>query len=124
MKIMYSYQSGEGAAHQTPCPSFWINLKLLTVLLAPHCRKIYTPTKLDNSKIYKATELQSGILINNGEGNFKFNPLPKIAQIAPSFGIDLSDFDGDGNLDIYMVQNFYGPEPETGHMAGRPEPTP
>ena len=81
-------------------------------------QEIYTPTKLDNSKIYKATELQSGILINNGEGNFKFNPLPKIAQIAPGFGIDLSDFDGDGNLDIYMVQNFYGPEPETGHMAG------
>jgi len=81
-------------------------------------QEIYTPTKLNSSKIYKATELNTGILINNGKGNFKFTPLPRIAQIAPSFGIDLSDFDGDGNLDIYMVQNFYGPEPETGHMAG------
>ena len=35
-------------------------------------QEIYTPNKLDNSKIYKATELHTGILINNGKGNFKF----------------------------------------------------
>ena len=80
--------------------------------------EIYTPQKLDSSKIYKATELRSGILINDGTGKFEFSPLPRIAQIAPGYGVELFDYNGDTNLDIYMVQNFYGPEPETGHMAG------
>ncbi len=81
-------------------------------------QEIYTPKKLDDSKIYKATELRSGILMNDGKGKFEFLPLPRIAQIAPGFGIELFDYNGDRNLDIYMVQNFFGPEPETGHMAG------
>ena len=57
-------------------------------------------------------------LINDGTGKFEFSPLPRIAQIAPGYGVELFDYNGDTNLDIYMVQNFYGPEPETGHMAG------
>ena len=81
-------------------------------------QEIYTPQKLDDSKIYKATELRSGILLNDGTGKFEFSALPRIVQIAPSYGVELFDYNGDTHLDIYMVQNFYGPEPETGHMAG------
>ena len=81
-------------------------------------QEIYTPQKLDDSKIYKATELRSGILLNDGTGKFEFSALPRIVQIAPGYGVELFDYNGDTHLDIYMVQNFYGPEPETGHMAG------
>ena len=81
-------------------------------------QEIYTPQKLDDSKIYKATELRSGILLNDGSGKFEFSALPRIVQIAPGYGVELFDYNGDTHLDIYMVQNFYGPEPETGHMAG------
>jgi hypothetical protein len=28
------------------------------------------------------------------------------------------DVDGDGNLDIFMVQNSFSPQPETGHFDG------
>ncbi len=30
----------------------------------------------------------------------------------------ICDFDGDGRADVVLAQNFYGPEPETGRMAG------
>lgn len=79
---------------------------------------IYTPQKLSSAKQYVATELRSGMLINDGKGVFTFQALPRIAQLAPGFGVDLSDVNGDGNLDLYMVQNFYNPQAETGRMAG------
>ncbi|MEM9410321.1 MAG: VCBS repeat-containing protein, partial [Planctomycetota bacterium] len=41
-----------------------------------------------------------------------------IAQASPIFGSQLVDVNGDGNLDLYVVQNFYGPQRETGYMDG------
>ena len=39
-----------------------------------------------------------------------------MAQIAPGRGVALTDCDGDGHLDLYMLQNFYTPQLETGRM--------
>ncbi|MCH8923870.1 MAG: VCBS repeat-containing protein, partial [Planctomycetes bacterium] len=80
--------------------------------------KIYTPKCLSESHRFEANMLESGVLINDGVGRFSFRPLPRLAQIAPGFGVVLTDVDGDGNVDLYMVQNFYGPQAETGRMAG------
>ena len=79
---------------------------------------IYTPQKLSQAIQYVATELRSGFLINDGKGKFTFKPMPRIAQIAPGFGMSLADHDGDGNSDLYLVGNFYTPQAETGFMAG------
>ncbi|MCP4847263.1 MAG: RNA-binding protein [Verrucomicrobiaceae bacterium] len=79
---------------------------------------IYSPKTLSKSQQFAASELRSGILINDGKANFTFQPLPRIAQIAPAFGVDFCDIDGDGNDDLYIAQNFHGPQPETGRMAG------
>ena len=79
---------------------------------------IYTPKTLSKSTQFAATELQSSILINDGKGKFRFQALPRIVQIAPGFGLDFCDFNGDGNIDLYILQNFHGPQAETGHMAG------
>ena len=38
--------------------------------------------------------------------------------MAPSFGIIINDMDGDTIPDLYLAQNFYGPQPETGRMSG------
>ncbi|MCH8822457.1 MAG: VCBS repeat-containing protein [Planctomycetes bacterium] len=84
--------------------------------------EIYADHNLGEALVFKATELQSGILINqgvtNGHVRFAFKPLPHIAQASPGYGVVASDFDGNGNLDIYFVQNFFEREPETGRWDG------
>ncbi|MGI9241179.1 MAG: CRTAC1 family protein, partial [Verrucomicrobiales bacterium] len=79
---------------------------------------IYPTEQLDAAQKFEASELRSGVLTNDGTGNFEFKPLPRLAQIAPGFGIVPGDFDGDGNTDLAMAQNFFSPQPETGRMDG------
>jgi hypothetical protein len=80
--------------------------------------EIYTPQCLGESHQFEATTLESGILVNDGSGRFTFKPLPRIAQIAPGFSAALTEVDGDGHADLYIVQNFYSPQRETGRMDG------
>jgi hypothetical protein len=41
-------------------------------------------------------------------------PLPIEAQVAPAYGIVVSDLDGDQNIDIWMGGNFYALKPQVG----------
>ena len=79
--------------------------------------EIYEPKCLDDSKRCEANTLESGVFINDG-GKFTFKPFPRLAQVAPGFGIIAGDFDGDSFADFYAVQNFFSPQAETGRMAG------
>jgi hypothetical protein len=79
---------------------------------------IYTPKCLDDAHRFAATELRSGVLLNDGQGRFRFQPLPRLAQASPGFGVALTDVDGDGHVDLYLVQNFFTPQLETGRMDG------
>ncbi|MEM7012570.1 MAG: FG-GAP-like repeat-containing protein [Verrucomicrobiota bacterium] len=77
---------------------------------------IYSVDTLQKATIVKATELRSGMFVNDGNGLFEFVPLPQIAQIAPGFGLAMSDFNLDGLVDCYIAQNFLGPQTETAPM--------
>ena len=44
--------------------------------------------------------------------------MPRRSQIAPSLGLAFLDAGGDNKIDLYLSQNFYGPQRETGRMAG------
>jgi len=79
---------------------------------------IYTQPQLDSAIQLKATNLQSGLLLNDGSAHFTWQPLPRIAQAAPGYGVVFTELDGDGHPDLYLVQNFFSPEPETGRMDG------
>ncbi|MCA9217825.1 MAG: VCBS repeat-containing protein [Planctomycetales bacterium] len=79
---------------------------------------IYSTEKLQASTRLEANELASGILLNDGSGRFEFRALPRLAQVAPCFGLAFLDANGDGKKDLYVSQNFYGPQRETGRMAG------
>ena len=79
--------------------------------------QIYTSKCLTEAYRVEAKTLESGILLNDGAGHFSFRPLPRIAQIAPVFGIVAKDFDNDGHYDLTVAQNFFSPQPETGRMV-------
>ena len=80
--------------------------------------EIYTPERLDRCLKLEVNDLETGVLLNDGQGRFRFEPLPRLAQVSPGFGVVVTEVDGDGNPDIYLAQNFYGPQRETGRMDG------
>ncbi|PYJ80787.1 MAG: hypothetical protein DME22_23195, partial [Verrucomicrobia bacterium] len=69
-------------------------------------REILGP-RYEKAKVVEATELESGIFLNRGS-HFDWVPLPREAQLAPVFSINVGDFDGDGNEDLFLSQNFFG----------------
>jgi hypothetical protein len=54
----------------------------------------------------EATTLASMIFFNR-TNHFEAVELPYEAQIAPAFAVNVGDFDGDGNEDIFLSQNFF-----------------
>jgi enediyne biosynthesis protein E4 len=73
---------------------------------------IFSPARLQQAERYEVNYLESCILINNwdksaAEPRFTLRPLPRLAQASPGFGVVATDFEGDGLVDIYAVQNLY-----------------
>lgn len=54
-----------------------------------------------------ATTFASMVFLNRGD-RFEARELPMEAQWAPGFGLSVADFDGDGQEDVFMAQNFFG----------------
>jgi hypothetical protein len=74
----------------------------------------------NKARVLQASEMRSCLLENRGGGTFALKPLPLPAQIAPVFGIQTGDFNGDGNPDALLVGNSYAAEPYAGRYdAGR-----
>jgi hypothetical protein len=74
--------------------------------------KLAAATKLS------ATELRSGVFLSQPDGTYRFEPLPRIAQVSPADGMVAGDFDGDGRADLYVAQNSYAPAIATGAADG------
>ncbi|GAA4432891.1 VCBS repeat-containing protein [Pontibacter saemangeumensis] len=68
----------------------------------------------EGAVMMQATHFESSYIENLGKGKFKLKPLPKAAQLAPIYGMQPDDIDGDGNLDLLLVGNDYGTEVFTG----------
>lgn len=67
------------------------------------------------SRRVAAITLASTVFLNAGRG-FRAVELPKEAQFAPAFGVNVADFDGDGNEDVFLSQNFFATQPETSRL--------
>ena len=65
-----------------------------------------------------ATEFRSGVFLSQPDGTYRFEPLPRLAQIAPIQGLAAGDFDGDGQADLYAVQNSAAPVASAGRFDG------
>jgi hypothetical protein len=59
-------------------------------------------------------QLSSVVLWNDGEAGFTEAVLPREAQLAPIYAIELEDFDADGDLDMVTGGNLHGAKPEVG----------
>src|SRR5262249_33873686 len=75
--------------------------------------------RFNAAKKLEAVCLESVVLLNRGD-HLEVRQLPVEAQMSPAFGLCLGDFQGDGNEDIFLAQNFFAVQPETPRYdAGR-----
>jgi enediyne biosynthesis protein E4 len=75
--------------------------------------------KLKQCGVVEANTLASMVFLNRGD-RFEGVALPAEAQFAAAFGISVADFDGDGNEDIFLSQNFFATAGDTARAdAGR-----
>ena len=81
---------------------------------------IFSKEELQKSIIKKATTFKSSIFINDGKGKFSVTPLPNLAQLSEIYGIESSDINNDGFLDLILIGNNYGVDVEMGRSdAGK-----
>lgn len=74
---------------------------------------VYGKEKLNQALQYEVNEFRSGILKNDGNGNFEFEPLPSQAQFSYINDFEFMDINGDGRKDIVAVGNRFNSEVET-----------
>ena len=79
---------------------------------------VYDEESLAAARLFEATMLESSVFINDGKGHFDVEPLPRLAQVSPGFGVVLTEVNGDSHADLYIAQNFFGPQPEVGNHNG------
>lgn len=77
-------------------------------------KDIFTPEQLKDALTLKARYLSTAILENTGNQKWNFKRLPDEAQLSVMFGIELSDLNNDGIIDIILGGNLYGTKPEIG----------
>jgi hypothetical protein len=76
-------------------------------------------TRMAETRRVEAATLESVVLLNRGD-HFEAHPLPPQAQWAPVFAIVPGDFDGDGNEDLFLSQNFFAVREDASRLdAGR-----
>ncbi len=110
---------GRGRSCSTSAiPSLATKFPTFSAFAAADLNAVYSAQRLANALRMEANHLDSVVLINLGDGRFNVTPLPVVVQAAPGFGVAITDFDGDGANDVYVVQNFFSPQPETGRMDG------
>lgn len=76
--------------------------------------QVFSEEQLKDCITKKAVTLKTGLLINDGKGNFTMKELPAVCQYSTVNAIETADFDGDNKIDILLAGNFYDVLPEWG----------
>jgi hypothetical protein len=71
---------------------------------------VFTPEEMKGVTVLTANFMSSIWVENLGGGKFKMHALPNEAQIAPLYGMQCQDVDGNGTTDLVLVGNDYGME--------------
>jgi hypothetical protein len=80
--------------------------------------EIFGAETLAESQRLAASEFRSGVLLSGPDGRYRFEPLPRIAQVSSIQAMVTGDFNDDGHADIYAVQNDYSPIDLVGRFEG------
>ena len=64
----------------------------------------------------QATQFESAIFINKGDGTYETKPLPREAQFSPIRDFLVGDFDKDGIPDLLLAGNNYSTRPSLGRQ--------
>ncbi|RIW18784.1 hypothetical protein D0X99_03625 [Algoriphagus lacus] len=75
---------------------------------------IFPKEVLDKSIIQEVNHLESGILLNQGNGKFEWKSFPTMAQRSWVFAIQVLDLNGDGKQDLILGGNLAQAKPEVG----------
>ena len=75
---------------------------------------IFSPEQLQRATYLTAVQLQSVVGFNDGQGHFRLQSLPFEAQLAPMYGIAVTDINGDGEMELLLGGNLYEAKPEVG----------
>ena len=76
--------------------------------------EVLSPEQRKSALRLKANMLKSCYLRNDGNNKFALIPLPVQAQFSVINGMEVGDFDNDGNLDVLMNGNDYGTDVSIG----------
>jgi len=77
---------------------------------------IYGPS-FRKAREVRANTLAHAVFLNRGQ-TYQARALPLWSQFAPVTGISVADFDGDGNEDVFLAQNFFAVQVETPRNDG------
>lgn len=81
---------------------------------------LFTPEERAGALEWRATELRSSVIWNDGIGKVNMAPLPWQAQLTAQFTTAIGDVNGDGLPDLWLGGNVTETAPQVGRMdAGR-----
>lgn len=72
--------------------------------------ELFSKEERTNAFVREANQMASCYIENKGKAGFVIHQLPIEAQMAPIYGIQSADFNGDGKPDLLLAGNFYGAE--------------
>ncbi len=75
---------------------------------------IFPKEVIAKSIVQEVNHLESGILLNKGNGNFEWMSFPRMAQKSWIFAIQVVDLDQDGTQDLILGGNLAQIKPEVG----------
>ncbi len=76
--------------------------------------EVFPAEELQKAVVKKVTQSHTSVLWNEGNGKFTLTPLPLQAQFSPVSGIEVLDYNQDGQPDILLTGNFFDLVPEMG----------
>jgi hypothetical protein len=77
-------------------------------------KDIFGKKTLNHSILKSAVLFESCLFLNNGDGTFKINKLPMMAQFSPVRDILVRDINMDGKMDLVLAGNDYTVRPSMG----------